>query len=140
MIGWSEGEEHRTIAATLIDISMGGFSAWVETFPPEGGPVWLRLDGETPTPWLKAKVVAKVKSGWFFRSRCMVRLRFLESCPYDFFKGAIDGFAREFTHAVPRAEKPTAFSGVRQRAGLGPRLVTPACPARESAAVIFKEC
>ena len=37
VIGWAVGEEHRTIPATLIDISMGGSSAWVESFPPPRG-------------------------------------------------------------------------------------------------------
>jgi hypothetical protein len=95
VIGWPEGDEHRTIDATLIDISMGGFSAWVETFPPRGVPVWLRLDGENPSPWLKATVVATIKTGCFFWTRRRVRLRFLEACPYEFFKGAIEGFTCE---------------------------------------------
>jgi hypothetical protein len=95
VIGWCEGEEHRTVPATLVDISMGGFKAIVEVFPPRGVPVWLRLDGPNPSPWLKASVVATGKKGWLFWSRRQVRLRFLEACTYDFFKAAIEGFTRE---------------------------------------------
>ena len=99
VIGWPEGEEYRTVAATLIDISMGGFSAWVEAFPPRGGPVWLRLDGENPSPWVKAYVIETITSGHLFWARRRVRLRFLESCPYDFFKAAIEGFTREIPYS-----------------------------------------
>ena len=95
VIGWSEGDTHRTVPATLVDISMGGFSARVDTFPPRGVPVWLRLDGETPSPWLKASVVATITTGCLFWTRRLVRLRFLEACTYDVFKGAIEGFTSE---------------------------------------------
>jgi hypothetical protein len=95
VIGWADGDQHRTTPATLIDISMGGLSAWVETFPPRGAPVWFRLEGENPTAWLKASVVATSTSGRLCWTRRHVRLRFLESCPYELFKQAIDGFTRE---------------------------------------------
>ena len=97
-IGWSDGDDQRTIPATLIDISMGGFSAWVDSYPPRGVPVWLRLDGASCSPWLKANVVATGRSGYLFWSRRRVRLRFLEPCPYDFFKEAIQGFTREVNY------------------------------------------
>jgi hypothetical protein len=104
VIGWSEGEEHRTVPASLVDISMGGFSAWVEVFPPRGVPVWLRLDGDNATPWLKASVVATVTKGCLFWTRRQVRLRFLEACTYDFFKAAIDGFTLEHKNRVQTFE------------------------------------
>jgi hypothetical protein len=96
VIGWSVGAEYQTIAATLIDISLGGFMASVETFPPLGEAVWLRLDGENPSPWIKASVVGTDKTGLFRWTRRRVRLRFLEDCPYEFFKAAIEGFTREY--------------------------------------------
>jgi hypothetical protein len=104
VIGWADGDQHRTTPATLIDISMGGFSAWVETFPPRGVPVWLRLDGATPSPWLRACVVATSNACRLFRTRRRVRLRFLEACTYDLFKRAIDGFTREHDHRNPSDE------------------------------------
>jgi hypothetical protein len=95
VLAWAEGDQHRATPATLIDISMGGLSAWVEDFPPRGVPVWLRLDSAKPSPWLKACVVATSNSSRLFRTRRHVRLRFLEACTYDMFKQAIDGFTRE---------------------------------------------
>jgi hypothetical protein len=98
LIGWNEGQEQRTTAARLVDISMGGFAAWVEAFPPRGGPVLLRLEGEPPSPWIKAAIVATSRRGWPLWTRRIVRLRFLEVCPYDFFKAAIEHFAAEFRY------------------------------------------
>jgi hypothetical protein len=96
VLGWAEGNnQFRTTSATLIDMSMGGCSAWVANFPPPGTAIWLRLDGARPSPWLKAGVVARIKSGYLFWSRRRVRLRFLESCTYDLFKRAIGGFTHE---------------------------------------------
>jgi hypothetical protein len=93
----------------LIDMSMGGLSAQVETFPPPGVPVWFRLDGESPSPWLKASVVATGTSGLLGSGRRSVRLRFLEPCTYDLFKQAIDGFTRE------RDYSDQAYDGVDGR-------------------------
>ena len=104
VIGWTEGGEQRTIAATLIDISMGGFSAWVETFPPREGTVWLHLDGEDPSTCLKASVIATIKTGCLFWTRRQVRFRFVDDCPYDFFKGAIEGFTYENHYRDPMFE------------------------------------
>jgi hypothetical protein len=104
VIGWGEGDAHRTTPASLIDISMGGFSAWVETSPPRGGPVWLRLDGDDTSPWLKASVVTTARTGCLFWTRLRVSFRFLESCPYDLFKGAIQGFTRESHHRARARE------------------------------------
>jgi hypothetical protein len=98
VIGWSEGNEYRTIGAKLIDISVGGFSAYVETFPPRGVAAWLRLDGSNQSRWIKASVIAASKTGLLFSIRRRVRLRFLEACPYDLFKGAIRGFTHEVKH------------------------------------------
>jgi len=98
VIGWAEGEEHRTTPATLIDISLGGFAATVETFPPPGKTVWLRLDGDSPSSWVKAAVIETITTGFFRWARRRVRLRFLEGCPYDFFKAAIEGFSHQIAY------------------------------------------
>jgi hypothetical protein len=90
VIGWAVGNEHRTITATLIEISVGGILASVESFPPRGKAVWFRLDGEAPSPWVKACVIATTTTGCLSWSRRRVRLRFLETCPYDLFKCAIE--------------------------------------------------
>ena len=109
VIGWSEGEEHRTVAANLVDISMGGFSAWIEAFPPRGVPVWLRLDGDHPSPWLKASMIATTTKGFLFWTRRQVRLRFLEACTYEFFKAAIEGFTHENHY------RDETFEGIESR-------------------------
>jgi hypothetical protein len=99
LIGWAEGEAHRTTPARLIDISMGGFSAWVEEFPPRGVAVWFRLEGENPSPWIKASVVKTIKSGYLFWTRRQARFRFLEACPYELFKDAIEGFSQHIQYS-----------------------------------------
>src|SRR5437660_1546550 len=66
IISWAVGQEYCTIPARLIDISLGGFSAWVETFPPRGEAVWLRLEGEAPSPWIKASVIEANTTGYLF--------------------------------------------------------------------------
>ena len=95
IIGWSEGDEQRTTPATLIDISLGGCAAHVTIFPPTESPVWVRLVSLPSSPWIEASVVATVKRGSFAWTKRLVRLRFVEGCPYDVFKAAIDGFSRE---------------------------------------------
>jgi hypothetical protein len=104
VIGWAEGEEYCTIAATLLDISLGGFSASVEAFPPRGEAVWLRIEGDnSPSPWVRASVIEANTTGCLFWTRKRIRLRFVESCPYEFFKAAIEGFTRQ----VGDADEPT---------------------------------
>jgi hypothetical protein len=86
-------------------MSLSGFSACVRTAPALEESVWLRLDGENPLPWVEAKLITGVamKSGGLFRTRHWFRLhlRFLEPCPYDFFKAAIEGFIRD--RDIPRS-------------------------------------
>ena len=77
--------------------------------PPHNGSFWLRLDGAETSSWLEAKMIAASafkSSGVFWtRRRVRLHLRFSEPCPYDFFKAAIDGFARE----IPRSLIPSAM-------------------------------
>ena len=108
VIGWSEGEEHQTVPATLVDISMGGFSAWVRSSRPAAYPSGFASTERTRSPWLKASVVATSTKGFLFWTRRQVRLRFLETCTYDFFKAAIDGFTQEYQH---RDETFEGFDG-----------------------------
>jgi hypothetical protein len=79
----------------LTNISLGGCAAQVESFPPAGDRVWLRLAGLPSSPWIQASVVETIKRGRFGWTRRLVRLRFIESCPYDLFKAAIEGFVRD---------------------------------------------
>jgi hypothetical protein len=95
VIGWGEGEGRQITAGTLINISLGGCAVQVTTFPPNEGDVWIRLTAAESTPWIRASVVETIKRGRFGWTRRFVRLRFVESCPYDLFKAAIEGFTRE---------------------------------------------
>jgi hypothetical protein len=95
LIGWREGDGHRTTSGTLIDISLGGCAAQVTDFPPREGTVWFRLTGSDSLPWIQAEVIATIKKGSLGWTRRLVRLRFIESCPYDVFKLAVEGFGRE---------------------------------------------
>jgi hypothetical protein len=69
--------------------------ARVETFPPREITVWLCLDRPCSSPRVEALVVETIKRGKFTWTKRQVRLRFLEPCPYDFFKAAIEGFSRD---------------------------------------------
>jgi hypothetical protein len=104
VISWPDGTGYRSISARMIDISLGGFSAWVETFPPRFTALWLRLDSDYPSAWLKVSVIETVQSGYLVWTRRRVRGRFLEACPYDLFKGAIEGFSHEIACAQPHFE------------------------------------
>jgi hypothetical protein len=95
LIAWGEGDGHQTAAGTLINIGLGGSAVQVTTFPPNEGPVWIRLTHSQSLPWIEASVVETIKRGRFAWTRRFVRLRFIEPCPYDFFKAAIEGFSRE---------------------------------------------
>jgi hypothetical protein len=108
VLGWYDGAEYRNSPAVLIDISLGGLSAWVEVLPPAGGTVWFQLGGEGSSPWVEAIVVEaiRIKVVRLFRSRTrfQVRLRFAESCPYNIFKAAIEGFTRDAEYRDPTFE------------------------------------
>jgi hypothetical protein len=104
VISWPVGTDYRTTGARMIDISLGGFSAIVETFPPCWTTLWIRLDGKNPSDWLRAVVIGTVQNGCLFWTRRRVRGRFLEACPYDLFKGAIDGFSQEIRYTDPASQ------------------------------------
>ena len=106
LIGWVDGDLGRKVTSTLKNISADG--ALVETdsevLPAEESFVMIRLVSEV-TDWvMKARVVnvttPKAPGRTFFRKRQkgignQLRLAFLESCPYEFFKASILGFVVE---------------------------------------------
>jgi hypothetical protein len=49
-------------------------------------------------------VVATLTKGGLFWSRRQVRMRFLELCPYDVFKTAIEGFTHELHYSDEQFE------------------------------------
>ncbi len=88
VIGWWIGPDFETAEMALRDISLSGASAVTETPPPDSAPIWLRLNDPAHPDWVEATVIA-VTAGR--RSPTLVRMKFLEPCPYEFFKAAIRG-------------------------------------------------
>ena len=87
-IGWWIGEEFKTVEVALRDISLSGASAETRTPPPDSAPIWLRLNNPAQPDWVEAKVIAITTRFW---GPALVRMKFRESCPYEFFKAAIQG-------------------------------------------------
>ena len=89
-LGWWEGEEFRTSAATLRNLSHNGALVHVAARPAEGADLWLCLAGSPPGDWVGVTLVSaavRPKDSYF-------KLRFLfpDRCPYEFFKGALHDF------------------------------------------------
>src|SRR5436309_15025775 len=80
LLEWEEGGEVRRLPTRLVDISMGGLSASVDSFPPLGTAV--RIWPEAPqSPPIDTLLVATITKGRFAWTRRTVRLRFLDPCP-----------------------------------------------------------
>ena len=88
VLGWWNGPKFETAEMALRDISLSGASAVTETPPPDSAPIWLRLNDPAHPDWVEANVVAVIARR---RHPALVRMKFLESCPYEFFKAAIRG-------------------------------------------------
>jgi hypothetical protein len=107
-LGWYEDEAFRTTSAKLIDVSLLGIKVEVDDSPPREGMVWLCLSGQKPSQWIEVGVVESTSHRGLFRTRRQARLQFLESCPYDVFKGAIEDFSREVRHPAPTGKGPSS--------------------------------
>jgi hypothetical protein len=94
-LGWYEGDAYRTTRVRVVDVSVLGMLVEVQAFPPPSGDVWLSLVGQKPSQWLEVGVVRTSRQWRLLGLRRLVRLKFLEACPYDLFKTAIDGFSRQ---------------------------------------------
>jgi hypothetical protein len=70
----------------IQDISHTGISLHSEAVPELGQPVWVRLDGLEPSDWIEGTLVGSSPGP---SSNYLVRIRFLQSCPYDFFKAIV---------------------------------------------------
>ena len=88
-LGWWSGDEFRTTPLLLLDVSLGGVAAGVETDPPPAGSyAWVRVEAPEPTDWAAARIlgVRRVRSGLH-----LLRLHFEAGCPYAFFRAAAYG-------------------------------------------------
>jgi hypothetical protein len=70
--------------ARLVDISQTGIQVVSEAVPPADQRVWLRLESPQPSDWVEVVMKGTSPEGQGKAHR--VRLAFLHSCPYDFFK------------------------------------------------------
>jgi hypothetical protein len=91
-LGWYEGDRYRSTPVKVIDLSLSGIQVEVEGFPPSQGEVWLSVVGQKPSQWIEVSIVKRSREWQHLRLRRRLRLKFLESCPYDFFEVAIEGF------------------------------------------------
>lgn len=87
-LGWYCGESYETLSGRLEDVSSGGASLVLEGATWAGGDVWLCLSGDAGTDWVRAEVVGASQVDG---SAQRIRLKFHESCPFDFFKTAAWG-------------------------------------------------
>ena len=96
--------ETRQCPARLLNISSGGALIIAEQRPERGLIVWLRLEAPMPTERVEANVVGVVKVPgllWFRKASYIVRMSFIESCPYDLFKSATHGHQLDATNPEP---------------------------------------
>ncbi len=103
-LGWYEGDRYRSTPVKVIDLSMAGILVEVEVFPPRKGEVCLSLVGQKPSQWVEVSVVRRSRLWQNLQLRRRLRLKFLGSCPYDFFKVAIDGFSLATQHTKSAEE------------------------------------
>lgn len=87
-IGRWVGSEFKITEMALRDVSLSGASGVAETPPPDSATIWMRLNDPAHPDWVEATVIAVTSQR---RSPSLVRMKFCESCPYEFFKAAIRG-------------------------------------------------
>jgi hypothetical protein len=112
VFAWQESNHFRTMEASLERISLGGVSALAECVPPAETPLWFRLRDDQTSDWVPATLVGAARTGRLRTGRHRVRMRFFETCPYDIFKAAIEGFSHESLDAE------FANGGLKHRHGL----------------------
>src|SRR3954465_4108204 len=95
VLAWEDGHGHRQVDARIVNLSHTGALLIAQSIlPSEQRPVWVRLQEPCVTEWIDAIVVRtarSLKSRLTGNGTCLVRLRFLPTCPYDFFKCAVHG-------------------------------------------------
>lgn len=87
-LGWWEGQQFHELTARLRNISVAGAMVAVGRNPPTSGGVWICLVGQDISAWVQANI-AGVMSG--DEGTHLVRLAFLDVCPYGVFKSVAWG-------------------------------------------------
>jgi hypothetical protein len=81
---WETGE---VLQAWLEDFSVGGALVRVATRPPQERKVSISIhDAERLVSVDGTILEVRKRGGWIRRSWFAIRIKFSESCPYDFFK------------------------------------------------------
>jgi hypothetical protein len=105
-LGWWEGQEFRSTAAQVVDISMRGCMMTVDQLPPPDQPVWFCPPGSTPVEWVEAKLVESKRR---LLGPRVVRVAFRYLFSYENFKNVVYGpeAIREFSPPewVPEEER-----------------------------------
>ena len=88
-VGWWEGEEFRSTAAKIIDISLRGALLTVECFPPKDKAIFFCPPGAAANEeWLEVKIVGAKKRLFGPRE---IRVAFRKVFPYEVFKAVVYG-------------------------------------------------
>jgi hypothetical protein len=94
-LGWWEGQQFRTVAARLRDLSLSGALVQLEegAASPVGVTSWICLADQSPTHWVQTETVEVCPE--LPATPRGLRLRFLDAFPYESFKMAVwdEGFA-----------------------------------------------
>jgi hypothetical protein len=89
-LGWWEEPGFHSVAGELKNLSNGGALMLSPVPPPEGEPLWIGQTGMTGDGWTGVSLVSVTPTR---PARFEVRLRFVESCPYELFSMAVHGIA-----------------------------------------------
>jgi hypothetical protein len=79
---WGEGGRDRASVA-ILNVSLGGALLITDETPMPVDPVWLWCGLRGESHWAELEVLARQKAPM---GMMMLRVRFLETCPYELFK------------------------------------------------------
>lgn len=94
VLAWHNEDSRGCLEGRLVNISQSGALLLVEGVPPTQRDAWVRLVKPSATDWVESHVVSTTRRLLTRLTRkrtCLVRLRFLATCPYDLFKLATHG-------------------------------------------------
>ena len=89
-IGWEGPHGFQSVRVQALNISHGGI-ALLDVVPlPESAPLWVKLFDADEVPWAPVTLAGR---GAHETGNAVVRLQFLDDCPYDFYRTAVFGFS-----------------------------------------------
>jgi hypothetical protein len=81
-----ETMQQRYVQGELVDISQTGMAVLCAEVPRTDRKIWLRLDQPETTGWVEVVLKGYTQPA---PEMHLIRLAFVQACPYDFFKAAI---------------------------------------------------